>query len=128
MCVTNVFWIWRVLQRKHANRPIKTFFLVIEIVWNFMSIHQNIYNPFLKYNKSNVKSNVDTLDVWFNLHDPNDAANKSLNAGFQHNPVISKFFAFSKENFHRGRRVPSVSRYSSDASSQYLKSIVNHLE
>ena len=57
------------------------------------------------------------------LHEPNDAANKSLKAGFQHNPVISRFFAFSKENFHSGRSVPSVSRNSSDASSQYLKSI-----
>ena len=30
--------------------------------------------------------------------------------------------ALSKENFQRGRSVPSVSRNSSEASSQYLKS------
>ena len=60
------------------------------------------------------------------LHDPNEAANKSLYALFQHNPVISSFFAFSNENFHKGKRVPSVSRNSSEASSQYLKSKEKH--
>ena len=58
-----------------------------------------------------------------NLHEPYDAANRSLYALFQHNPVISSFLAFSNTDFHNGRRVPSVSRNSSDASSQYLKSL-----
>ena len=61
--------------------------------------------------------------MFYHLHDPKDAANKSLYALFQHRPVISNFFAFSKENFHKGKSVPSVSRNSSEASSQYLKSL-----
>jgi hypothetical protein len=43
--------------------------------------------------------------------------------GFQQMLVISMFFALSKENFHSGSNVPSVSRNSSEASSQYLKSM-----
>ena len=66
------------------------------------------------------------LYLYIYLHDPNDAANKSLYALFQHNPVISSFFAFSNENFHKGKSVPSVSRNSSEASSQYLKSKEQH--
>ena len=54
--------------------------------------------------------------------DPNAAANRSLYAGFQHIAVISIPLARSKPNFHSGRSVPSVSRNSSEASSQYLKS------
>ena len=56
------------------------------------------------------------------VHDPYVAANRSVYAGFQHSPVISSFLAGSNENFQRGSRVPSLSRNSSDASSQYLKS------
>ena len=58
----------------------------------------------------------------FNSHDPKAAANRSLYAGFQHSAVISIPLARSKVNFQSGSSVPSVSRNSSEASSQYLKS------
>ena len=57
-----------------------------------------------------------------NSQEPQDTAKRSLYPGLQHTEVIANFLAFSKENLHRGRSVPSWSRYSSDTSSQYLKS------
>lgn len=71
---------------------------------------------------------IDKIEIFlktcFFLQDPYDAAKRSVYAGFQHSPVTSSFLAFSNENFHSGKSVPSLSRNSSDASSQYLKSIM----
>ena len=62
------------------------------------------------------------------LHEPSEATNRSLYAEFQHSPVISNALNFEYENFHSGNSVPSVSRNSSDGSSQSLKSIKIRLE
>ena len=63
--------------------------------------------------------------ITFDLHEPNAAANKSVYCEFQAKFVQASFFVKSYWKNHRGRRLPSCSRYSSAASSQYLKSTRN---
>jgi len=136
-CLTKVFRVGGILQRKNTNNSIhRRKILLVKIVWK-RKVQKYILSD--KSYKNAKKLSIYSLfcccsivltifnfflwllSVLFS-HVPNPAANRSLYAVFQHRLVISRFFAFSKAKFHSGKRVPSVSRNSSDASSQNRKS------
>ena len=143
-CPTQIFRIRWILQREYADHSTsrlivdwilkqnnikaehKKLFIPVYIVGiNFIFKHKNKgkHSIILAFNIAQCKPSLLYVSYYLDnqnrkiLHEPKLAAKRSEYAGFQLRAVLSSLLDCSKENFHKGRSVPSFSLNSSAPSS-----------